>query len=95
MASVQAPAAVVMVRPHRFCSNPETFSGNMFQTDGSEAVNMEALRAMDGFDKATKRRGIRSMMVRAFDDSGNRETPGHVRPFLCMSKTVQCSGTMR
>ncbi len=55
MASVQAPTAVSMVRPHRFCSNSETFSGNRFSTHGGR----------------------------------------HVRPVRCMSKTVQCSGTMR
>ena len=32
---IQAPAAVVMIRPHRFPPNPETASDNAFQrTDG-------------------------------------------------------------
>jgi len=31
----QAPSAVVMIRPHHFCSNPQTMPDNAYQTDNA------------------------------------------------------------
>jgi len=48
MPSIQAPAAVVMVRPHRFAPNPETAVDNAFQrlalTETAQAVASTAYR---------------------------------------------------
>lgn len=59
--SVQAPSAVVMVRPHAFHSNPHTWGDNAFQ------------RRDDGGDVAAVARAAHaevSAMVRALDDAG-------------------------
>lgn len=34
--SIQAPAAVVMVRPHRFTPDPETAADNTFQSEAAQ-----------------------------------------------------------
>lgn len=40
--SVQAPAAVAMVRPHRFRPNPETAADNAFQSPAGQAPEVIA-----------------------------------------------------
>jgi hypothetical protein len=59
--SVQAPGAVVMVRPHAFRSNPHTWGDNAFQQRG------------DGGDAGAVARSAHaevSAMVRALEDAG-------------------------
>lgn len=41
--SMQAPSAVVMIRPHHFRSNPETRADNAFQSRDDDPVNAEAI----------------------------------------------------
>lgn len=43
--SVQAPRAVILVRPHRFHPNPQTAADNAFQRDPQEDVSQEAYDA--------------------------------------------------
>ena len=43
--SIQAPSAVVMVRPQRFTPNPETAADNRFQSDSGHAGDETAARA--------------------------------------------------
>ena len=40
--SAQAPAAVVMVRPHRFHPNPETAADNAFQSHTAQSPGTTA-----------------------------------------------------
>lgn len=73
---VQAPGAVVMVRPHHFRSNPETAADNAFQTLGAGDV-AEAARAE--FDRAVAALRGAGVTVHDFDDRGT-ETPDSVFP---------------
>ena len=51
---LQAPEAVVMIRPHAFHSNPETAADNAFQRKGDEAAATVAAQALAEFDGAVK-----------------------------------------
>lgn len=79
--SIQAPAAVVMVRPHRFHPNPQTAADNAFQRHDTTRAAAETAAA--AFDEATQaaatltQHGVR---VHLFDDDGSRDTPDAVFP---------------
>lgn len=79
--SIQAPAAVVMVRPHRFHPNPQTASDNTFQHDSSDRQGADIAKA--AYDEASlaaetlRSHGVR---VHLFDDNGSRCTPDSVFP---------------
>ncbi len=77
MTQMQAPAAVVMIRPHQFQSNPETKSDNAFQVSaGGQNV---ALAALAEFDLAVQNLRSAGVEVHVFDDAGNT-TPDSVFP---------------
>lgn len=81
--SIQAPRAVVMIRPHRFHPNPETAADNAFQCAAgasgecagaiAEAARKEVSRAAQTLEDA----GVR---VHLFDDFGEHGTPDSVFP---------------
>jgi hypothetical protein len=82
--SIQAPAAVVMIRPHRFMPNPETAADNAFQrsTAGldramAQAVAENARREVTVAAQALTDAGVR---VHLFDDDGALGTPDSVFP---------------
>ena len=77
--SVQAPGAVVMIRPHRFEPNPETAADNAFQRmDAAEDdVSVKARHEFNDAVDALTRAGVR---VHVFDDHGLFETPDSVFP---------------
>lgn len=79
--SVQAPAAVVMVRPHRFSPNPETQADNAFQRPAppspADEVARQALREFDAAAAQLVQAGVR---VHVFDDLGEQQTPDSVFP---------------
>jgi hypothetical protein len=81
MRSIQAPGAVVMIRPHRFHPNPETAADNAFQRscgDASAAAISRAARdEVTAAAAALEETGVR---VHVFDDFGERETPDSVFP---------------
>ena len=77
---LQAPDAVVMIRPHAFHSNPETAADNAFQRqsrDGREAI---ANRARNEFDAVVEILRDQGVTVHVFDDDGSRDTPDSVFP---------------
>ncbi|MBW4708729.1 amidinotransferase [Roseobacter sp. YSTF-M11] len=76
MMQVQAPSAVVMIRPHHFHSNPETQGDNAFQraTSGTPCV-----AARSEFDGVVERLRAHGVTVHDFDDTG-METPDSVFP---------------
>ncbi|KIC27441.1 citrulline utilization hydrolase CtlX [Leisingera sp. ANG-M6] len=79
MSSLQAPSTVVMIRPHHFCSNPETKGDNAFQTlanTSAEATSAQALAEFDGAVKTLRGAGV---TVHVFDDT-TTETPDSVFP---------------
>jgi hypothetical protein len=83
MRSIQAPGAVVMIRPHRFHPNPETAADNAFQRSGSgddasaSAISRAARDEVTAAAAALEEAGVR---VHVFDDFGERETPDSVFP---------------
>ena len=78
MNNLQAPSAVVMIRPHHFCSNPDTKGDNAFQTSVGEpdAVRKKALQEFDTAAQTLRDAGIR---VHVFEDTGTT-TPDSVFP---------------
>jgi len=80
MALIQAPKAVVMVRPWQFHSNPETASDNAFQKTNNESKKDIALQARAEFDEAVEVLKSHGVNVHVFDDFGEKETPDSVFP---------------
>lgn len=77
---LQAPEAVVMIRPHAFQSNPETLADNAFQRSSSEAPAAVAARAQAEFDTAVATLQAHGLTVHVFEDDGSRDTPDSVFP---------------
>lgn len=79
--SVQAPAAVVMIRPHGFTPNPETAADNAFQTRAgkasAQALARSAYREVTAAAERLQSEGVR---VHLFEDRGERDTPDSVFP---------------
>lgn len=79
--SIQAPAAVVMIRPHRFASNPETAADNAFQRVASdEDAATLAAAAFAEVTAAAERLESEGVSVHLFEDQGDRRTPDSVFP---------------
>jgi len=82
-ASIQAPAAVVMVRPQHFTPNPETAADNAFQqrVPGADAAAGDvAAAAYAEVSAAAERLQAEGVRVHLFDDDGARGTPDSVFP---------------
>ncbi|TAL93011.1 MAG: amidinotransferase [Paraburkholderia sp.] len=79
--SIQAPSAVVVIRPHCFHPNPETAADNTFQHTGRERDHaVLAVAARDEVTEAAatlERAGVRTHV---FDDHGDTQTPDSVFP---------------
>lgn len=78
MTTLQAPRAVVMIRPHAFRSNPETQGDNAFQIAG-EGPEIAA-RARAEFNSAVAQLRAAGVVVHDFDDTGENDTPDSVFP---------------
>ena len=78
--SAQAPAAVVMVRPHAFRSNPDTLQDNAFQTSGP-ADRQAAISALAYAEVSTMVHRLQDagVAVHLFEDTG-LQTPDAVFP---------------
>lgn len=77
---LQAPDAVVMIRPHRFHPNPETAADNAFQRSATGGMDAISARARAEFDAAVATLRARGVTVHDFDDDGSRDTPDSVFP---------------
>jgi hypothetical protein len=82
--SIQAPSAVVMIRPHRFLPNPETAADNTFQRaahlshgDDASALSNAAREEVTTAAERLSNAGVR---VHVFDDPGDLSTPDSVFP---------------
>lgn len=80
MVHLQAPGAVVMIRPHRFTSNPETRDDNAFQTLSHHSPRATSQAALHEFDEAVSRLRRAGVRVHVFDDTGEHDTPDSVFP---------------
>lgn len=81
MMSIQAPSAVVMIRPHAFRPNSETAEDNSFQRSAADtsAANVAAA-ARDEVTQAAAQLEAEGVRVHLFDDAGERDTPDSVFP---------------
>jgi hypothetical protein len=73
--SIQAPKAVVMIRPGQFRSNPDTMGDNAFQVD----VSVDAASAAAEFDQVVQTLREAGVTVDVFNDDSD-ETPDSVFP---------------
>jgi len=80
MALIQAPNAIVMVRPWKFFSNPETTCDNAFQRKNTDSIENISKKAKDEFDIAVETLKQHGINVHVFDDFGEKETPDSVFP---------------
>lgn len=80
MALIQAPNAIVMVRPWKFFSNPETACDNAFQRENIDTIENISKQALQEFDTAVDTLKKHGITVHAFDDFGEKETPDSVFP---------------
>lgn len=80
MHMLQAPSAVVMIRPHAFMSNPETRDDNAFQTLSNRSVQATSAAARDEHDAAVEALRAAGVRVHVFDDFGDQNTPDSVFP---------------
>ncbi len=78
--SVQAPAAVVMIRPHRFHPNPQTAADNAFQLEPRAPARALAAAAYREVSAAAERLQAEGVRVHLFDDTGEQDTPDSVFP---------------
>jgi hypothetical protein len=79
--SIQAPAAAVMIRPHKFAPNPETAADNAFQRPAAqEAAQAVADAAHREVTAAVERLEAEGVRVHLFEDLGDRDTPDSVFP---------------
>ncbi len=70
-----------MIRPHRFCSNPETAFDNAFQkADAHQTVRQTAEDAYREVSEAAERLEQEGVRVHIFEDRGEKETPDSVFP---------------
>lgn len=77
--SPQAPAAVVMVRPHHFTVNTETAADNRFQITGGDDDGSLAVAARAEITRAAERIEATGVAVHLFEDTGT-DTPDSVFP---------------
>lgn len=78
--SVQAPRAVVMIRPHHFTPNPQTAADNAFQSEDAQRSATAVARA--AYDEATEVARLleaAGVTVHRFEDEGT-ETPDSCFP---------------
>ncbi len=80
MSLLQAPSAVVMIRPHKFLANPQTAGDNVFQAKGGSPSERVAKAAREEFDCAVGKLEEKGVTVHVFDDFGEKETPDSVFP---------------
>jgi hypothetical protein len=80
LSSVQAPGAVVMVRPHRFTPNPATAADNAFQRKPEGEAAEVARAACREVTAAAHRLESEGVRVHLFEDEGQRKTPDSVFP---------------
>lgn len=76
--SVQAPSAVVMVRPHHFTVNTETAADNSFQVLADTGENLSSA-AYDEITRAAQTLETHGVTVHLFEDTGT-QTPDSVFP---------------
>ena len=78
--TLQAPRAVIMIRPHAFRPNAETSRDNAYQAAAKGTAAEVARTARDEHDAAVASLRTAGITVHVFDDDGSRDTPDSVFP---------------
>ena len=79
-AQPQSTNAVLMIRPCRFYSNPETAADNAFQRDAGRDSGALTLAAREEFDAAVQALRAAEVNVHVFEDTPEPEKPDAVFP---------------
>jgi hypothetical protein len=79
-APAQPTNSVLMIRPGRFYSNPETAADNAFQRDANRDLDAVALAARKEFDIAVQTLRTAGVNVHVFEDTAEPEKPDAVFP---------------
>lgn len=77
--SLQAPASVVMIRPHHFTPNTQTAQDNYFQTSAASDASSVARAAHGEVTRAAEALQAAGVRVQLFEDEGTT-TPDSVFP---------------
>ncbi len=80
MSLIQAPNAVVIIRPWTFFANPETAADNHFQQESESSKKEVALQAKLEVDALVELLEKHHITVHLFDDFGENNTPDSVFP---------------
>ncbi len=80
MALLQAPNAVVMIRPWHFHPNPETATDNAYQKTSASPQTDVSRQARMEFDMTVDTLKKQGITVHVFNDFGERDTPDSVFP---------------
>jgi len=80
MNTLQSPKSLVMIRPWKFCPNPETAQDNAFQKNSSLSLKDVSADAKNEFDKAVDVLTSKGITIHVFDDYGDNFTPDSVFP---------------
>ncbi|WP_028864536.1 citrulline utilization hydrolase CtlX [Psychromonas aquimarina] len=80
MALIQAPNAVIMIRPWKFFPNPETAADNVFQAESELPAAEVTARARQEFDNVVHMVQKCGIKAHVFDDFGEKNTPDSVFP---------------
>ncbi len=79
--SIQAPGAVIIIRPHKFLPNPETAADNTFQAmDKSRTAEQISSDAYAEVSEAARKLEEKGVTVHIFEDLGDKDTPDSVFP---------------
>lgn len=78
--SVQAPSAVVMIRPHSFSPNLETAADNVFQSIDERTPDQISAAAATEFDHVVQQLQSAGVKVHVFDQLADQDTPDCVFP---------------
>lgn len=78
--SMQAPKAVVMVRPHSFSPNLETAADNAFQSTDRRTPELVSAAAAIEFDEAVRQLESAGVTVHVFNQLSDQDTPDCVFP---------------
>ena len=78
--SIQAPSAVVMVRPYRFTPNPATAADNSFQTASLAPTEATAQQAYEEVSRTANLLQAAGWTMHLFEDDGRHNTPDSVFP---------------
>ena len=80
LAPTQSTNSVLMIRPSRFYSNPETAADNAFQSNADRDSDALTLMARNEFDAAVQTLRAAGVNVHVFEDTTEPEKPDAVFP---------------